>query len=82
MVDAGQELPGRLSRAMESLFGGFGWRCIAAFLVERCFKGGRVQPRHKSIDFATRNGEHKGSGLGISLGYHVVARARVVGRGF
>ena len=77
MVDAGQELPGRLSRAMESLFGGFGWG-YRGVSVERCFKEDVCSLDIRAIDFATRNGSIKVAAWD-KPGYHVVARARVVG---
>lgn len=77
MVDAGQELPGRLSKAMESLLGGFGWSCRGV-QAEKCFKDDVCSPDIHSIDFATRNGSIKVVAWD-KPGYHVVARARVVG---
>ncbi len=41
MVEAGQELPGRLSRAVESAFGGFGWSF-------RGVRGGRSLSKRRS----------------------------------
>jgi hypothetical protein len=52
MVDAGQELPGRLSRAMESLFGGFGWG-YRGVSVERCFNDGTCSPGSLSMPGAS-----------------------------
>ncbi len=58
MVEAGQELPGRLSRAVESAFGGFGWS-FRGVRGEKSFEEEICGPEINAIDFAANNGSIK-----------------------
>jgi DUF4097 and DUF4098 domain-containing protein YvlB len=76
MVEAGQELPGRLSRAVESAFGGFGWS-FRGVRGEKSFEEEICGQEINAIDFAANNGSIK-LAVWEKPGFRVVVRATVV----